>query len=118
MTMFAALPTLPAPFATGFGCVSNSSAPASPASPESSPSPDDAFARLAALVRSNDRLQAELLTLDRRGHEARAYLARPDANPALGRARLDRVRDGRSRVLSALRSNRIAAGEFLAPASS
>lgn len=81
------------------------------------PVADDAFARLASLVRSNDRLMDELRKLDGRLAEARAYLEKTGANPTLGRAQLDRVRGDRSRVLSALRSNRIAAREFLSPPS-
>ena len=77
-------------------------------------SSDGAFARLANLVRSNDRLMADLKALDARLADAKAYLARPDANVALGRAQLERVRASRSRVLAILRANRLAAREFLA----
>jgi hypothetical protein len=77
-------------------------------------SPEDAFARLAALVRSNDRLLAELKALDARLAEARAYLATPLANLQLGQAHRDRIQARRVRVLTILRANRLAAREFLA----
>lgn len=73
-----------------------------------------AFARLTSLVRSNDLLLAELKSLDSQGVEARAYLAAPSTNAALGRAYLERIRARRSRVLAILRANRMAAREFLA----
>src|SRR5437868_14908481 len=76
---------------------------------------DGAFARLAALVRSNERHLAELEALNASLAEARAYLAGPSANVLLGRAQLDRVRTRRARVLAVLRSNRLAAREFLVP---
>ena len=76
--------------------------------------PDDAFARLARLVASNDRELATLRTLDARMVEARAYLADPASPTALAQAYLGRVRDRREKVLAVLRANRLAAREFLA----
>ncbi len=76
--------------------------------------PDQAFARLASLVRSNDRYLAELKALNARLVEARSYLASPSANVRLGQACLDRVRAHRTCVLAMLRANRLAAREFLA----
>lgn len=76
--------------------------------------PDDTLARLVRLVASNDRLLNELKRLDARLAEADDYLAKPDANFALGCAYRDRVRTRRSRVLALLRANRVEAREFLA----
>jgi hypothetical protein len=75
--------------------------------------PDDAFARLASLVASNDRHLAEMRVLNARLAEAIAYLETAPPDPTLGRAYLDRVRSRRSAVLALLRANRIAAREFL-----
>lgn len=75
---------------------------------------DGSFARLARLVVSNDRLLADLDDLDARLAEARAYLADPACNAALGRAYLEGVRGRRARVLATLRANRLEAREFLA----
>ncbi len=77
------------------------------------PGVDNALARLVALLQSNDRLLADLKVLDGRLADAKVYLATPGANLLLGRSRVERVRDQRSLVMTALRSNRIAAREFL-----
>lgn len=75
--------------------------------------PDDAFARLAGLVTANDCYLGELRALNARVASARAHLATNPPDPTLGRSYLDRARSRRSRVLSLLRANRIAAREFL-----
>ena len=75
--------------------------------------PDDAFARLAGLVTANDRYLGELRALNARVASARTHLAANPSDPTLGRAYLDRARSRRSRVLTLLRANRIAAREFL-----
>ncbi len=75
--------------------------------------PDDAFARLAGLVTANDRYLGDLRALNARVAKARTHLASNPSDPTLGRAYLDRARSSRSRVLTLLRANRIAAREFL-----
>ena len=75
--------------------------------------PDDAFARLAGLVTTNDRYLGELRALNARVASASIHLAANPSDPTLGRAYLDRARARRSRVLTLLRANRIAAREFL-----
>ena len=81
---------------------------------ENQDEPDQMLARLASLVRSNDRHLAEIQALNAGLHQAHAYLATPLANIRLGRAYLERIRMRRSRVLAVLRANRLAAREFLA----
>jgi hypothetical protein len=77
------------------------------------PTPENAFARLARLVHSNERLLAELAVLDARLVEAEVYLAMASSNLGLARAYRARTKRQRSRVLAMLRANRIEAREFL-----
>lgn len=79
---------------------------------------DDALARLVALVQSNDRLTAELKRLDSLLKDARDYLAEPGCNLLLGTTQEARIRDKRSLVMTVLRSNRVAAREFLSRSAS
>lgn len=76
--------------------------------------PADDFARLVGLVKSNERLFAEQRANRARLEQVRGYLARPDANVALGRALLERLRARRSAVLALLRANRAEARALLA----
>lgn len=87
-------------------------APAAPVEP-TDPGAKNALARLVELIQSNDRLLADLKVLDRRLADAKQYVASPGANLLLGRSRIERIRDQRSLVMTALRSNRIVAREFL-----
>ncbi len=73
---------------------------------------DHAFARLARLVASNERLLVKLRSLDAKLARANAYADGPESN-ILARASRDRIRDTRAGVLLLLRANRIAAREFL-----
>ena len=74
---------------------------------------DDAFARLARLVNSNDRLTADLKWIRQQIERVSTYAESPTANTSLARACLDRLRDRRSRILALLRANRLEAQEFL-----
>lgn len=74
----------------------------------------DDFGRMVRLVQSNERLFAELRANRTRMAEARFYLARPDANTALGCARLEHLRARHSAILGQLRANRFEAWELLA----
>jgi hypothetical protein len=80
---------------------------------ESANEPENAFARLAGLVRSNERYLAELKALNVRLAEANAYLESPSANLKLGLIYRGHVQARRARALALLRANRLAAREFL-----
>lgn len=70
--------------------------------------------RMVLLVRSNDRLFDDLRANHARIAEALAYLSRDDANKALGWARMARLRDRHSAILTKLRANRIEGRRLLA----
>ncbi len=76
--------------------------------------PDNDFGRMVRLVQSNEQLFAALQANRVGVAEVRAYLARPDANAVLGRARLERLKAKHSAVLARLRANRIEARQLLA----
>jgi len=78
------------------------------------PESENEFAKLARLVRSNDRLLKELRALRPRMVSARAYLTELGCHVELGQMYLQRLQDRRSRALSGLRANRIEARELLA----
>lgn len=80
---------------------------------ESATEPANAFARLAGLVRSNERYLEELKALNVRLAEANAYLETPSANLKLGLIYRGQVQARRARTLTLLRANRLAAREFL-----
>lgn len=74
---------------------------------------NDVFGRLTQLVASNDRLLKELADLDLGLGRADAYLASSSPNMVLGRAYRDFLKVRKSKVLTILRANRVAAREFL-----
>lgn len=76
--------------------------------------PTGDLARLCAIVRENDQMQARLDDLRARLRDAADYLRGPDANATLGAARLSQLRDRRAATLDRLRANRIEALEILA----
>lgn len=78
---------------------------------ESAPSHD--FRTLVRLVNDNERLFAELESIQMKIRAAWAYLAEPGHNPGLALTHLDRLRMKRSAVLSHLRANRIEARALL-----
>ena len=82
--------------------------------PEPAEEPEAEFAKLARLVRSNDRLLADLRALRPRLAAARAYLAEPGCHVRLGASYLGRLRDRQSQILASLRSNRLEARALLA----
>ncbi len=87
-----------------------------PADPTPGPDgePETDLARLARLIRSNDRYLGELRGLRARLALAREFLADPASPAHLARAYHDRVRARQSRVLALLRANRIEALALLA----
>ncbi len=70
--------------------------------------------RLFQIELANAGLAIELDRNAVRMAQARAYLARSDSNPTLGRARLRRLREHRSCLLTQLRANRLTIREILA----
>ena len=78
--------------------------------------PPNPFERLVQIMKENDDLLAALRQLGARLAQARAYLAEPGCNAALGNANLLRVKTKHSCVLVLLRANRIEAQRILAEA--
>ena len=68
--------------------------------------PDNTFARLVELYRSNYVLLNELDSSKNKLERARAYLASPTRNPALAAANLVHLKSKHSAVLTLLRANR------------
>lgn len=71
-----------------------------------SPLPNNSFARLVELYRSNHVLLNELDSARNKLERARAYLASPTRNPALAAANLVHLKSKHSVVLTLLRANR------------
>jgi hypothetical protein len=74
--------------------------------------PPDTFHHLSRIYVENQRFLSELSRTRSSATEVIAYLERPDANVALGRARLSQLREKRSRLLDQLRANRLAARQL------
>lgn len=81
--------------------------------PAVDPDGPNPFERLVRLVRSNEALLSTLQDVKVATLRARAYLADPGCNVALGTAQVERLRRRRSAVLCRLRANRIEASHLL-----
>ncbi len=76
--------------------------------------PANRLERLIQIMRSNERLMADLAASRERIDRARAYLDAPGSNARFGSAHLDRCRGKHSAILAGLRANRIEALDLLA----
>ncbi len=75
--------------------------------------PDSPLTRMAAIIRSNDQLFAELDSLVTKLEDARRYLADAGCNQVLGEAAYRRLRAKYAGVLACLRANRLEARSLL-----
>jgi hypothetical protein len=75
--------------------------------------PANALGRLVALVRSNERLAAELARVDRKRLDAIDHLTGPGANVPLAGAVLARLAARRRELLDRLEDNRMEAERLL-----
>jgi len=69
----------------------------------------DPFGRLVGIMKSNERLFADLRALEVKIGQAKSYLAAPDSHLPLALANLDRLKSKHSGLLALLRANRIEA---------
>ncbi len=73
----------------------------------------DPFGRLVRLMKTNERLFADLKALDAKVGQAKSYLLAPDSHLPLALANLARLKSKHSGLLALLRANRIEALDAL-----